>query len=138
MKFFYLSMKNRVKIGRKLTSLRVFYEQLLMKEFGKDCIINFQAVKRLPNTLNVTFLQIPDNCTNKDLVVECAKQGLIIASGAACHSEGCELSILEKCGIEKKLAVKSVRISLGRETTKEEIEKSVKIIKSTIECLKKK
>lgn len=52
--------------------------------------INFQASKRLPNTVNCAFMDIPDGKTSRDLV-QLIQDRVIIATGAACGFKGDEI-----------------------------------------------
>ena len=59
--------------------------------------INFQASKRLPNTVNCAFMTIPEGKTSADLV-RVISDRVIIATGAACgHKKG--ISDEEECPV---------------------------------------
>ncbi len=88
-----------------------------------DIRLNGHPQKRLPNTLNISF---PDK--KADLLL--AKLDSIAASaGAACHSDCVKIShVLEAMKVPEKYAQGSIRFSVGRYTTKEEINLAVKEI----------
>ena len=85
--------------------------------------LNGHPEERLPNTLNISFPGIEAN-----LLLE--KMSPVAASaGAACHSGSEVISpVLAAMGIPAHLAGGSIRFSLGRKTTQNEIEAAIPII----------
>jgi len=83
----------------------------------------------LPNILNMYF---PGNDA-QDLLTKFDLKGLAASSGSACRSRAVASSyVIEALGYSKERAKSSIRFSLGRPTTQEEVEEAVRIIKSTI------
>jgi cysteine desulfurase len=83
----------------------------------------------LPNLLNVYFPghQAQDLLTKFDLA------GLAVSSGSACRSRAMESSyVLEALGYSRERAKSSIRFSLGRPTTKQEIDQALKILSSIL------
>jgi cysteine desulfurase len=81
---------------------------------------------RLPNILNVYF---PGHAA-QDLLTKFDLNGLAASSGSACRSRAIESSyVIEALGYSRERAKSSVRFSLGRPTTKEEIAVAAEIIK---------
>merc|ERR1719469_65665 len=92
-------------------------------------IINFQATKRLPNTVNVSFMNIPKGKTSNDLVKRISDK-VIVSTGAACKTDSSSASqILLACGVSEEAASRAVRISLGRESEADDLVKMVEIIR---------
>ena len=85
--------------------------------FGDEVVLNGHPVERLPNTLNVSFVGRP----GADVI---AALGDVAAStGSACHADSIELSpVLTAMGVEPRVGMGAVRLSLGRMTTGEEID----------------
>ena len=80
--------------------------------------------KRLPNTLSVAFPGIEASKLLLDLGDEVAA-----SAGAACHSGGVSVShVLEAMGVDETTARSTVRFSVGRFTTEEEIDQAAEII----------
>jgi cysteine desulfurase len=72
---------------------------------------------RLPNTLNVLFPGV----SGRRLLENCPQ--LMASTGSACHADSEEPSaILTAQGIARDAALGAVRLSLGRSTTREEVE----------------
>jgi cysteine desulfurase len=85
--------------------------------FGDGIVLNGHPDERLPNTLNVSFVGRP----GADVI---AALGDVAAStGSACHADSIELSpVLTAMGVEPRVGMGAVRLSLGRMTTPEEID----------------
>jgi cysteine desulfurase len=85
--------------------------------FGGDVVLNGHPDERLPNTLNVAFVGRP----GADVI---AALGDVAAStGSACHSASVELSpVLTAMGVEPRVGMGAVRLSLGRMTTEAEVD----------------
>ena len=94
--------------------------------------INAESCDRLPNTTNVSFENIDGNLMLRKL------NSLAISRGSACTSNTVEAShVLKAMGLSDEVALSSFRISLGRETTNEDIDFAVKEITETVNQLKK-
>ncbi len=79
---------------------------------------------RLPNTLSVAFPGVDASRLLVDLGDEVAA-----SAGAACHSEGVAVShVLEAMGVDEATARSTVRFSVGRFTTEEEIDRAAALI----------
>lgn len=99
----------------------------LKEKFGDKIQLNGHPVKRLPNTLNISFLGY-----NGHEVLD-GLNGIAASTGSACHSGLTTISpVLKAMGVSDEVGRGAVRFSLGRYTSKEEIdtviEKLIKII----------
>ena len=75
------------------------------------------GAERLPNTLNLLFPGI----AWRELLQDCTR--VIASTGSACHAGSEEPSaILGALGIDRRAALGAVRLSLGRATTRAEVE----------------
>jgi cysteine desulfurase len=82
---------------------------------------------RLPHMTNLCFEGVPGES------ILGALEDIAVSSGSACTSACPEPSyVLRACGVERDLAFTSLRFSLGRSTTEEEIDYA---IEKTIECV---
>lgn len=97
----------------------------------KDVFLNGCETRRAPNILNVSFADVDGESlimTLKDLAV---------SSGSACTSASLEPSyVLKALGLNDELAHSSIRFSLGRFTTEEEIDYSISLIGKSISRLR--
>jgi cysteine desulfurase len=95
--------------------------------------LNGHPAKRLPNTLNVTFEFIE----GESLVINLDLFGIATSTGSACTSGALEPShVLLAMGLPALQAQGSLRISIGRNTTQEEVHQTVEVLKETVHRLR--
>lgn len=91
--------------------------------------IHSEGVDRLPNTTSVSFQDI----NAEELVIALDLQGLAISGGSACQSGAIEPShVLRAMGLSDAAAGSSVRLSLSRLTTEEEVCSAVDIVATAV------
>ncbi len=91
--------------------------QALQKQFGNRVALNGHPTHRLPNTLNVSFV----GRIGAEILGQL--DGVAASTGSACHSGRIELSpVLEAMGVAPEVGMGAIRFSLGRGTTRDEIE----------------
>ncbi len=84
---------------------------------------------RLPNNVNVSF----DGIEGEELLVSLDIAGLLASSGSACTSGALDPShVLMAIGNDKELSRGSLRLTLGRENTEEDVDMAIKTIDATI------
>jgi cysteine desulfurase len=109
-----------------IKSLRVHLENELLKIPGTQ--INGSPENRLPNTLNMSFSGI----SSSDLIKAFADK-IAVATGSACTSALPEPShVLKAMGVPDERAYASIRFSLGKYTTPEEIDETIRIVRSVV------
>ena len=110
----------------RLGHLRDWLEKELM-QLG-SVVINGAKSDRLAHVTNVSFEDVEGSKLMRAL------KSLAISQGSACNSAVIEPShVLKAMGVIDRLAYASLRISLGRQTTEEEVRKASKIIRGAIE-----
>lgn len=114
----------------RLSELRDRLEKNLLQIDGTT--INGSTVHRLPQVTNISFNLVDGNALlsgfNKDIAV---------SSGSACTSAKMEPShVLKALGLEDGLAQSSIRFSLGRNTTEEEIDYTVQQVSGIVNRLR--
>jgi cysteine desulfurase len=91
--------------------------QRLNAVFGDRVVLNGHPDLRLPNTLNVSFA----GQVGADVLARL--NGVAASTGSACHTGSVELSpVLKAMGIAQEVGMGAIRFSLGRGTTREEID----------------
>ena len=104
---------------RQMAEMRDRLEAGLKGAFG-EIRINGHPSKRLPNTSSVSFKRLEANTVLAEMV------NLAASAGAACHSDRVEVSsVLEAMGVPLDYAMGTLRFSVGRYTTPEEIDRAV-------------
>lgn len=115
----------------KMAALRDQLEAYLIEQ-AAPVIINGSG-KRICNTSNLCFPGVQ----GEDLIIALDMRGIAISHGSACSSGALEPSrILVNMGISHPLARSSIRISLSRMTTEEEIKSASLLISKTIKDLR--
>jgi cysteine desulfurase len=100
----------------RVRALRDHFWQELAQRFGNRIVLNGHTTRRLPNTLNASFVgQIGAEILAR-------LDGVAATTGSACHSGQIELSpVLEAMHVAPEIGMGAVRFSLGRTTTRNEI-----------------
>ena len=110
---------NLPEYQRHMANMRGRLEAGLTAVFG-EIRINGHPSKRLPNTSSVSFRRVEANTVLAEM------EDLAASAGAACHSDRVEVSsVLEAMGIPLEYAMGTLRFSVGRFTTGEEIDRAV-------------
>ncbi len=100
-------------------------DELQEKLIAADCLINVKEAPRLPNHLSVI---IPSTETN--VVAALDRAGVAVSSGSACSSRAqTDSHVLAALGLTSEQINKTIRISLGRQTTGEDCVKIADEIK---------
>jgi cysteine desulfurase len=101
------------------TELRDRFWDELKRTFGDRVVSNGHPTRRLPNTLNVSFV----GKNGSQILAELEEKGVAASMGAACHKDSVELSpVIAAMGISQKVGMGTLRFSLGQKTTWEEIQ----------------
>jgi cysteine desulfurase len=95
--------------------------------------VNGQGAQRVPNTTNLWF----DHCEGEALVIALDLKGLAVSSGAACSSGAIEPShVLLAMGLPHERARSSIRISLGKQTTKDDVDFAIRVVPEVVARLR--
>jgi cysteine desulfurase len=98
-----------------------------------DARVNGAAEARSPNTTNITF----DGIEGEALLIALDLKGLACSTGAACSSGAVEPShVLTAIGLSAEEARGSLRFSLGRHTTTEEVAFALELIPTAVAKLR--
>jgi cysteine desulfurase len=103
--------------------------QGLLRELGKEAVrLNGHPEKRLPNTLNLSFKGVQANV----LLAEVGEQ-VAASAGAACHADSVDISgVLRAMQVPVEWAKGTVRFSVGRDTTAEEVDHATGIVAKAV------
>jgi cysteine desulfurase len=102
--------------GARLLKLRKRLEQKVTSQLD-HCAVNGHAEKRLPHIANISFGFVE----GESLMMACKE--LAVSSGSACTSASLEPSyVLKGLGVGDELAHSSLRLSMGRFTSEEEVD----------------
>ena len=101
-----------------------------LKEKDLDIKLNGHPEFRLPNTLSLSFKNIEANKLLSEI------SDIAASAGAACHAEDVKIStVLQAMVIPKDYAMGTIRFSVGKYTTEEEIDKAIEVIANAVKKL---
>jgi cysteine desulfurase len=116
----------------RVKTLRDRFENTILKEIP-DTQVNGVRDRRTPNTANIVFRGVEGEAVLWDL----NEKGIAASTGSACATGDEKASyVLTALGIEPELAHSSIRFSLSRYTTDEEIDRALDVIKKIIKRLR--
>jgi cysteine desulfurase len=120
------------EMGRDIEHARKLQKRLIAGLTQIDQVfINGNLEHRVPHNLNISF-----NFVEGESLIMGIK-GLAVSSGSACTSASLEPSyVLRALGRSDELAHSSLRMTIGRFTTEEEIDYAVMTIKQNVEKLR--
>ena len=120
--------EERVNVAR----LRDKLENGLLERIP-DCMVNGDVENRLPNTSNIAF----KNVEGEAILLMLDRLGICASSGSACTSGSLEPShVLRAMGVPFNYAHGSVRLSLSRYTTEEDVDYVIENFPGVIETLR--
>jgi len=120
------------KEGVYLRRLRDRLEQALLKSCP-DTRINGDVADRLPNTTNISFEYVEGEA----ILLRLNEYGICASSGSACSSGSLEPShVLRAMGVPFTAIHGSIRFSLSRYTTEEEIDRAIEIVPKIVKDLR--
>ncbi|UOF89631.1 cysteine desulfurase [Fodinisporobacter ferrooxydans] len=111
----------------KIKDLRDYFWDELKKHFKEDIVLNGHPEECIPNTVSVSFI----GKVGQDILENIPE--LAASTGSACHSGMVQLSsVLRAMEVEEHVGKGTIRFSLGRYTTKEEIDQVVRRLKESV------
>ena len=129
-----LATENRQTESRRLAGLRDELETRIRREFSWAVVLGpSKSALRLASLLSVSF----PGLEARRLVLLLDEAGLMVGTGAACAASKMRIShAMEALGIADEVAAGSLRMTLGRTTTADDISRAADIIACTVrsEC----
>lgn len=136
------TQKIKEKEIKRLITLRDYFIHSLIRA-NKRIVVNGDLENRLPNNVNITIPNIPSDL----LVIELSARGIMASAKSACKSgDGKASHVIEAINQAKGEDLSrrsgaevdgSLRFSLGRQTTKSDIDYTVKALSDILKKLKK-
>ncbi|EKT62945.1 cysteine desulfurase family protein [Providencia burhodogranariea] len=113
--------------NHNIRSLRDYFWLQLNDTFGDNVVLNGHEIERLPNTLNISFL----NHIGANVLA--GLDGIAASTGSACHEGQTTISpVLAAMGIDSKIGMGAIRFSLGYGIEKSDIDQVVNQLRCTI------
>ena len=130
-KAFELAQADREKESMRLTALRDRLAKGLL-EIPKT-ILNGHPTERLPNSVNVSFIDIEGEAA----VLYLDAKGIMASTGSACASTSLDPShVILATGLSYEAAHGSIRFTLGHATTEEDVDYVIKEMPAIVERLR--
>lgn len=127
-----LANGEREKESERLSGLRDYFIGRLTAEIPK-VVLNGHPANRLPNNINVSILDVE----GESVVLYLDEEGVACSTGSACTSESLEPShVIMAIGKPHAYAHGAMRFSLGKNTTKKEIDFVMKVLPGIIDKLR--
>ena len=122
----------KAEMGTEIERIRMLQQRLLKGlQDIEQVFINGHLEKRVPHNVNASF-----NFVEGESLIMGIK-GIAVSSGSACTSASLEPSyVLRALGRSDELAHSSLRITIGRFTTEEEIDYAVATLKDRVAKLR--
>ena len=118
--------------AKKEEELRNYFEEEILKRVP-EIMLNGKDAKRLPGTSSVTFKYLE----GESILLRLDFKGIAVSSGSACSSDDLKAShVLLAMGIPVEFAHGTIRFSLGKYNTKEEIDYVIDVVPKVIEGLR--
>jgi cysteine desulfurase len=122
-----IAEKMKIKESERLQKLRDYFIQKLSKTVF-DIKLNGDAIDRLPNNVNITIPKIPSDL----LVIELSAKGIYASEKSACKSGDKKTSHVISA-IRPNELDGSLRFSLGRDTTKQDIDSTLSVLSKILQ-----
>ena len=118
----------REEENKRVGALRDYFEEEILKRIP-EIVINGKNVPRLPGTSSVTFKYVE----GESILLSLSMKGIAVSSGSACSSDELQAShVLLAMGIPEEFAHGTIRFSLGKYNTKEEIDYTIEAVTEVI------
>lgn len=123
---------NREEENKRISKLRDYFEEELLKRLP-EIVVNAKNTERLAGTSSVTFKYVE----GESILLMLSLKGIAVSSGSACSSNDLQAShVLVAMGIPEEFAHGTIRFSLGKYNTKEEIDYTIDTVVEVIEKLR--
>ena len=119
-----MAVANMKEVWDKEEKLRDYFEDEITKRIP-EIKINGKGARRLPGTSSITFKYLE----GESMLLNLSLKGIAVSSGSACSSDSLQPShVLLAMGIPAEYAHGTLRFSLSKYTTKEEIDYTIEAL----------
>ena len=124
-----INREEMAEINVRLIELRRLFRQKLADSFD-TILFNGHPTESLPTIVNISFDSKKVDIDGEALLLNMDLQGVAVTSGSACSSGSMEPShVLQAIGRDIKTSRASIRFSMGKHTSGEELERTVEVLK---------
>ena len=133
---FSIALEDAISEMKEVTKKETKLRDKLFKELSKiqHSKINGDKISRLPNNFNMSF----EGIEGESLLLLLNDKGICASSGSACTSGSLDPShVLLAIGLPHEIAHGSLRLTLSKYTTEEEINETIRAVPEVVEYLRK-
>jgi cysteine desulfurase len=117
---------------KKMSAWRDRLQQGILAQV-EEAVVNGEGAPRVPNTSNISF----DYVEGESMVISLDLKGLAVSTGAACSSGAIEPShVLTAMGLRADRARGSIRFSLGKQNTSDDIDLALALVPEAVARLR--
>lgn len=128
-----ITAETQEKTNKKITALRDRLVAGLQKNIP-DIVLNTDRDNSTPAHAHFSFF----GAEGESILISLDFEGIAVSTGSACASNSLKHSyVLEAIGLSEENTNYSVRFTLGKDNTKEEVDKVIKVLPPIIEKLRK-
>jgi cysteine desulfurase len=128
-----LAAAEQSSVSERLTGLR---DELAarLKAVVPDLVINAEGSVRAPHLLSVAV----QGADSEALLMHLDLAGVAVSSGSACSTGAVEPShVLVAMGVPRELALGTVRFSLGRESSRDDLDRAIEVVPAVVEKVRR-
>ncbi len=130
-----VSISEMDSASEKMIAMRDHCIERIEKEIP-NCRLNGDKKKRLPGNVNFTFCGVGEGSCGLPMLMNF--NDICVSTGSACAASSSEPShVLLAIGVPREDANGSIRITLSEENTMEEIDRTVDVLKESIDRLRR-
>ena len=128
-----LAQEQLAESQTRVQRLRDRLEQRLAEFLPGSVNLNGHRSERLPNTLNISV----DHVIGEEVLA--ATPEIASSTGSACHEGSTDPSaVLMAMGLSRERALGAMRLTLGRWSTEDEVEKAARLLARSVDSLREK
>ena len=118
--------------SKEVVNLRNYFVKRVMQEIPA-CRLNGHSRKRLPGNANFSFKGVSGTA----LLVLLEEEGIYASAGSACSAGSTSLShVIKALQVPKEYAYGTIRFTLGRDTTRAELDQTISVLKKSVKILR--
>jgi len=127
-----LATKEMDRKAKEITGMRNYFIKRILQEIP-DSQLNGHSKKRLPGNANLSFRGVSGTA----LLILLEEEGIYASAGSACSAGSTSLShVIKALEVPKEYAYGTIRFTLGRETTRAELDKTIDVLKKSVRILR--
>jgi cysteine desulfurase len=127
-----ISAREMVAVRPRLVQLRNYFIGRVLREIP-DVRLNGHPTQRLPGNVNFGFRDVDAT----SLLVLLEEDGICASAGSACNTGQARIShVIAAMGVPEAYAAGSVRFTMGRETTKAQVDAVIESLKRCVSLLR--